>query len=52
MGIDLRICYLYKPFHDITNEMSKDMEITIAKVCSSILYLKHDLTSFAKKESE
>jgi len=34
---------LFKPFNDITNEMSKGFETTISKVCSSILYLKHHL---------
>ncbi len=34
---------LFKPFNDMTNEMSKDFETTISKVCSSILFLKHHL---------
>ena len=37
---------------DVTNQMSKDIETTISKICSSILFLKHHLTSFTKKDSE
>jgi len=40
---------LYKPFDDITNEMSKDIETTISKVCSSLLFLRHHLITFADK---
>jgi len=43
---------MYRSFNDITNEMSKDTETTISKVCSSILFLKHHLTSFTKKGIE
>ncbi len=43
---------LYKPFNDITNQMSKDYETTISRVCSSILFLKHHMTAFSNKENE
>jgi hypothetical protein len=43
---------LYKPFNDITNQMSKDHETTISRVCSSIMFLKHNLTAFSNKENE
>jgi len=43
---------LYKPFNDITNEMSKDIETTISKVCSSLLFLRHHLITFAEKGSK
>lgn len=43
---------LYKPFNEITNEMSRETETTISKVISSILFLTHHFKDFMNKGSE
>jgi hypothetical protein len=43
---------LFKPFDDITNEMSKEMETTISKVFSSIMFLKHHLNGYKTTDNE
>jgi hypothetical protein len=43
---------LFKPFDDITNEMSKEMETTISKVYSSIMFLKHHLNGYRNTGNE